>query len=189
MQAIPPFLRGRLKRGHYDLRPSWQGRVSRTFSRQRRERLRAIEWIVNEVLGRTTGRLSPEITEPQPIELSEGNEMIAAIRSIPVRQGYSSSSIPRGPLAQEFIHIGLSAPGRELHGPTPDKLTAIVVGYGSDGPSLLPAFASVSTALPIEPTDAFARTTPARCTIRLNLAGMLGGTENLDVFLLKDNLE
>jgi hypothetical protein len=133
-------------------------------------------------------QLSTDVTVPDFIELGHGNNVIAAVRAIPVRHGSSPSSISKGPLAQEFIHIGLTPMGGELDGITPDKLTAIVVGHQSEGLSLLPAFASVSMALPIKAglsPDDNVWPSSTRCTIRLNMAGMLDSIDKLDVFLVK----
>lgn len=127
-----------------------------------------------------------------PIKLSEGNDVIAEIRSIPVNQGISSSSIAKGPLAQEFIYVSLPAKNGELSDISSDELTAVVIAHRSDGPLLIPAFASVSVAIGTKAftgSDKFDRFVSERCTIRLNLTGMLGGVEKLDIFLVKDTSE
>jgi hypothetical protein len=127
-------------------------------------------------------------TGTRPIQLAAGNEVIAAIRSIPLRKGVSVSSRGPGPLAQDFVHIGLRIP-RHAGTLSAKRLTAIVIGHSKDGPTLLPAFASVSTALVSRFAVDDKALVPERCTIRINLAGSLVGEDKIDVFLVKGHLE
>lgn len=125
--------------------------------------------------------------ESEPIRLAAGNSVIAAIRRMPIHRGVSPSSGGWGPLAQDFIHIGLPVPdlARALRA---DRITAVVIGHGRGGTAVLPAFAQVSTALPIP----YSRLdtpwwSPQRCTVRINLAGLVA--EMIDVFLVQGDEE
>lgn len=119
-----------------------------------------------------------------PITLAPGNEVIGGVRSIPVSKGSSSSSRSVGPLAQEFVHLSLNVPSA-LGTLKATNLTAVVVGQSAENSLLLPAFASVSTALPWPYGHGFHDSSIAtRCTIRINLPELGGDLTKLDVFLL-----
>lgn len=120
-----------------------------------------------------------------PIVLAPGNDVIGGLTGIPVKKGVSPSSQPLGSSNQEFFHISL--PLRVgLPRLNSTNMTAVVVGHREDGPVLLPAFASVSTAMPWpfhhradDPFDS------RRCTIRTSLSELADPISKIDVFLIR----
>lgn len=148
-------------------------------------------WL-DEALGRVSIFSPSDGMIPAPMQLGEGNEVIAAVCSIPLRHGGNAPSIFDEPLAQDFIHVALPASRGELDDIVPEKLTAVVMANGPHGTLILPAFSSVSTALPFgypRPQCDRVLTRSARCTVRLNVGGMINHIEKLDVFLVKGNWE
>lgn len=144
--------------------------------------------LLNADLARSTmGALPDDATAP--IELGRGNDVMAAIRSIPLRKGVSPSSIGAGPLIEDFFHLSMPFPSA-AGSTNVEQLTAIVVGRGPEGPTLLPAFASVSRALPDWlRADGPDEVNGRRITIRFNLAGMVSDETEIDVFLVRADSE
>src|SRR5262249_1824528 len=120
------------------------------------------------------------------IEIASDNTVLAAIQHIPLNQGDAPSSPSVGPLGQEFVHISIPMQGRQLEGLRPDLLTALVVAHGINGHALLPTFASVSTSLPLDRSQESPNplSQRSRCTVRINLSGIVEGFENMDVLLV-----
>ncbi|MBY3187917.1 hypothetical protein [Rhizobium laguerreae] len=124
-----------------------------------------------------------------PIVLAPGNEVIGGLLDIPVTKGASASSPHLGSSKQEFFYISLPLPKKR---PPIDSasLTAVVVGHEPEGSSILPAFASVSTAMgwPFDrgTDEAF---DGGRCTIRISVPGMQSNIRTVDVFLITGGIQ
>lgn len=120
-----------------------------------------------------------------PLVLAPGSKAIAAIKSLQLHQGHSPSSVKAGPLAEEFVHVGLPI-SSQADPLDVDRLTAVVIGYDKTGAAILPVFASVSAGLDPSPIafDSTARA-PKRYTIRINLAQSAANIDEIDIFLVK----
>ncbi|MGO7036180.1 hypothetical protein ACCT19_35920 [Rhizobium ruizarguesonis] len=140
----------------------------------------AFKWALEK-----TSELSPGDGFLEPVVLAPGNEVIGGQLGITVRKGASASSKPMGSYKQEFFHVSLPLPVMRSN-VSPASLTAVVVGHGPDGSSILPAFASVSTAM-AWPFDRYSNEAShgGRCTVRISLPEMRMDIQTVDVFLIK----
>lgn len=123
-----------------------------------------------------------------PIVLAPGNDVISGLRGIPIEKGESPSSRSLSHEGQEFFHLSMPLPDDrpDLHSAS---LTAVAIGHSFEGSSLIPAYASVSTALPW-PFDRDPEWTHGgRCTVRISLPGLGKHFSKVDVYLLRSKME
>lgn len=147
---------------------------------------------LNEQLRRSFAKRERSLASTEPVELADGNHVVAAIRNVPVNRGFSRSTPKGRSLPEEFVHISLPMHAWQVNAFPVERLTAVAFGLHDGDVNLLPAYASVSKSieLPIdepqpcpELSDGFMGS-PGRWTIRLNLPGALNEIEALHFYLI-----
>lgn len=118
-----------------------------------------------------------------PITLAPGNLVVGGLRAIPIGRGLGPSSRSAIGLPQEFLHLALRMTNASIL-VDPRDLTAVVLGHGRDGSSLLAGVGSASVPMK-RPRDGYVSRPAQRCTVRVNLLELHDDVDVIDVFLVR----